>query len=120
MPTVSNDQRVAMLRAMMRIRCTEQRLAQLYPEGEMRTPTHFSIGQEAVAVGICTALKRDDVIYSGHRCHAHYLAKGGSLLGMVGELFGREIGCAAGRGGSVHLNAPEVGVMASAAIMGRL
>jgi TPP-dependent pyruvate/acetoin dehydrogenase alpha subunit len=116
--TVSDDQLVAMLRAMMRIRCIEESLAKKYPEGEMRTPTHFSIGQEAVAVGICSVLKDDDVIYSGHRCHAHYLAKGGSLLGMVGELYGREIGCAGGRGGSVHLNAPEIGVMASAAIMG--
>ncbi|MBI1997709.1 MAG: thiamine pyrophosphate-dependent dehydrogenase E1 component subunit alpha [Deltaproteobacteria bacterium] len=103
---------------MMRIRCSEESLAKRYPEGEMRTPTHFSIGQEAMAVGVCAALKQDDVIYSGHRCHAHYLAQGGSLLGMVGELYGREIGCARGRGGSVHLNSPEVGVMASAAIMG--
>ena len=118
MTTVSNDQLVAMLRAMMRIRCTEESLAKKYPEGEMRTPTHFSIGQEAVAVGVCAALKKEDVIYSGHRCHAHYLAKGGSLLGMVGELYGREVGCARGRGGSVHLNAPEIGVMASSAIMG--
>src|ERR1043166_4605693 len=81
-----------MLRAMMRIRTVEETLARKYPEGEMRTPTHFSIGQEAVAVGVCSALNESDVIYSGHRCHAHYLAKGGSLLGMVGELYGREVG----------------------------
>ena len=118
MTTVSNDQLVTMLRAMLRIRSIEELLAKKYPEGEMRTPTHFSIGQEAMAVGVCAALKQGDVIYSGHRCHAHYLAKGGSLIGMVGELYGREIGCAGGRGGSVHLNAPEVGVVASAAIMG--
>ncbi len=118
MTAVSRDRLVGLLRGMMRIRCIEESLAKRYPEGEMRTPTHFSIGQEAVAVGVCAALEKDDVIYSGHRCHAHYLAKGGSLLGMVGELYGREIGCARGRGGSVHLNAPEVGVMASAAIMG--
>ena len=116
--TAIPDQLVTMLRAMMRIRTVEETLAEIYPEGEMRTPTHFSIGQEAVAVGVCAALKQDDVIYSGHRCHAHYLAKGGSLLGMVGELFGREVGCSRGRGGSVHLSAPEAGVVASAAIMG--
>src|ERR1043166_10092347 len=81
-----------MLRAMMRIRTVEETLAEIYPEGEMRTPTHFSIGQEAVAVGVSATLKKDDVIYSGHRCHAHYLAKGGSLLGMVGELFGSGVG----------------------------
>lgn len=116
---IPQEKLVVMLRSMIRIRCIEETLAKRYPEGEMRTPTHFSTGQEAVAVGVCSALRPDDVIYSGHRCHAHYLAKGGSLLRMVGELYGREIGCARGRGGSVHLNAPEVGMMASSAIMGQ-
>jgi TPP-dependent pyruvate/acetoin dehydrogenase alpha subunit len=110
---------VTLLREMMRIRTTEETLAELYrAEQEMRTPTHFSIGQEATAVGVCAVLKREDVIYSGHRCHAHYLAKGGDLLSMVAELYGKETGCAGGRGGSVHLNQPEVGMMASSAILG--
>jgi TPP-dependent pyruvate/acetoin dehydrogenase alpha subunit len=108
-----------LLREMIRIRTVEQTIADLYPAGEMRTPTHFSIGQEAVAVGVCGALRRDDVVYSGHRCHAHYLAKGGDLLGMVAELYGREAGCARGRGGSVHLNDPAAGVVASSAILGQ-
>ncbi len=108
-----------LLRDMIRIRTVEQTIADLYPEGEMRTPTHFSIGQEAVAVGVCAALRRDDVVYSGHRCHAHYLAKGGDLLGMVAELYGREAGCARGRGGSVHLNDRDAGVVASSAILGQ-
>ncbi|HLW59033.1 MAG TPA: thiamine pyrophosphate-dependent dehydrogenase E1 component subunit alpha [bacterium] len=108
-----------LLRQMMRIRCVEETLAELYAEQEMRTPTHFSIGQEAVAVGVCAALQREDVIYSGHRCHAHYLAKGGSLIGMVGELYGKEIGAARGRGGSVHLTQPDVGIIASSAILGQ-
>lgn len=109
----------ALLRQMMRIRCVEETLADLYAEQEMRTPTHFSIGQEAVAVGVCAALRREDVIYSGHRCHAHYLAKGGNLIGMVGELYGKEIGAARGRGGSVHLTQPDVGIIASSAILGQ-
>ena len=109
----------ALLRQMLRIRCIEETLADLYAEQEMRTPTHFSIGQEAVAVGVCAALQREDVIYSGHRCHAHYLAKGGSLIGMVGELYGKEIGAAKGRGGSVHLTQPDVGVVAASAILGQ-
>jgi len=107
------------LREMIRIRTIEQTIADLYPEGEMRTPTHFSIGQEAVAVGVCAALRRDDVVYSGHRCHAHYLAKGGDLAGMVAELYGRETGCAHGRGGSVHLNDPDAGFIAASAILGQ-
>ncbi len=111
--------RESLLRDMVRIRRVEETLAELYPSGEMRTPTHLSIGQEAVAVGVCGALRRDDVVYSGHRCHAHYLAKGGDLRGMVAELYGRETGCARGRGGSVHLNDPEAGVIASSAILGQ-
>lgn len=116
---MTTDFRESLLREMVRIRRVEETLADLYPAGEMRTPTHFSIGQEAVAVGVCGALRRDDVVYSGHRCHAHYLAKGGDLHGMVAELYGRETGCARGRGGSVHLNDPEVGVIASSAILGQ-
>jgi pyruvate dehydrogenase E1 component alpha subunit len=108
-----------MLRDMMRIRSAEETLADLYKEQEMRTPTHFSIGQEAVAVGVCDVLRRDDVAYSGHRCHAHYLAKGGDLDAMVAELYGKETGSARGRGGSVHLSAPEVGFIASSAILGQ-
>ncbi len=116
---MTTDFRENLLRDMVRIRRVEETLAELYPSQEMRTPTHFSIGQEAVAVGVCAALRRDDVVYSGHRCHAHYLAKGGDLRGMVAELYGRESGCARGRGGSVHLNDPEAGVIASSAILGQ-
>jgi TPP-dependent pyruvate/acetoin dehydrogenase alpha subunit len=108
-----------LLRDMMRIRCVEETLADLYQEQEMRTPTHFSIGQEAAAVGVCAALTHDDVVYSGHRCHAQYLAKGGDLPAMVSELYGKETGCAGGRGGSVHLNDPKVGFLASSAILGQ-
>lgn len=116
---MTNNPREQLLRDMIRIRRIEETLAELYPSQEMRTPTHFSIGQEAVAVGVCSALRRSDVVYSGHRCHAHYLAKGGDLHGMVAELYGRETGCARGRGGSVHLNDPDAGVIASSAILGQ-
>jgi len=116
---MTTDLRENLLLDMIRIRRIEETLADLYPLQEMRTPTHFSIGQEAPAVGVCAALRRNDVVYSGHRCHAHYLAKGGDLRGMVAELYGRESGCAHGRGGSVHLNDPEAGVIASSAILGQ-
>jgi pyruvate dehydrogenase E1 component alpha subunit len=109
----------AMLRGMMRIRITEETLADRYKEQEMRTPTHFSIGQEAVAVGVCSAIEREDAVYSGHRCHAHYLAKGGPLGPMIAELYGKQTGTAHGRGGSVHLSAPEVGFIAASAILGQ-
>jgi pyruvate dehydrogenase E1 component alpha subunit len=104
---------------LLRIRRIEEALAELYKEQEMRTPVHFSVGQEAVAVGVCAALTPQDVVYSGHRCHAHYLAKGGDLAGLVAELYGRETGCAKGRGGSVHLTDMSVGMVASSAILGQ-
>ena len=107
-----------LLREMIRIRVAEETVGRYYPEQEMRTPTHFSIGQEAISVGVCQALEHTDAAYSGHRCHAEYLAKGGSLIGMFAELYGRVNGCCKGRGGSVHLNAPEVGLVASSAILG--
>ncbi|MEO3974904.1 thiamine pyrophosphate-dependent dehydrogenase E1 component subunit alpha [Streptomyces sp. CAU 1734] len=110
-----------LLRAMVRVRCVEEVLADVYrDEQEMRTPVHFSIGQEATAVGVCAALRTEDIVYSGHRCHAHYLAKGGDLRAMVAELYGRESGCAAGRGGSVHLVDEAAGFGASSAILGEM
>jgi len=119
MPRHTATEGIRLLREMLRIRIVEETLADLYKEQEMRTPTHFSIGQEAVAVGVSAALTAQDVVYSGHRCHAHYLAKGGDLEAMVAELYGRETGSAKGRGGSVHLAAPEVGFVASSAILGQ-
>ena len=103
---------------MLRIRLVEEALAELYKEQEMRTPTHFSIGQEAIAAGVCVALSREDVVYSGHRSHAQYLAKGGNLDGLVAELYGKESGASRGRGGSVHLSQRDVGFIASSAILG--
>jgi TPP-dependent pyruvate/acetoin dehydrogenase alpha subunit len=109
---------VSLYRTMLKIRITEEILAELYKEQEMRTPTHFSIGQEAVATGVCETLDIRDVVYSGHRSHAQYLAKGGGLEGLVAELYGKESGASRGRGGSVHLTAREVGYIASTAILG--
>lgn len=109
---------IRLYKGLLRIRRAEETLAELYKEKEMRTPTHFGIGQEAVAVGVCEALEKTDVAYSHHRCHTHYLAKGGSLLGLVAELYGRVDGCSRGRGGSVHLTAPEMGFAGSSPILG--
>ena len=100
------------------IRYTEEEVARRYPEGKMRTPTHLSIGQEAVAVGVMMALKPEDVVYSTHRCHAHYLAKGGSVDGLVAELYGKATGCAGGLGGSMHLVSEDVGFMGTSAVVG--
>lgn len=95
---------------MVRIRRAEERVAELVEGGEIRCPCHLCIGQEAVAAGVCAGLRTDDYLCGAHRSHGHYLAKGGDLKEMMAELFGKMTGCARGRGGSMHLVAPEVGI----------
>jgi len=107
-----------MLYGIMRIRLIEERIRKLYAEQEMRCPTHFSIGQEAVAVGVCTHLKQEELITSAHRSHAHYLAKGGDLKAMLAELYGKATGCAAGKGGSMHLIDLAAGFLGAVPIVG--
>lgn len=109
---------VALHRDLLKIRVAEELLAQRYREQEMRTPAHFGVGQEAVAVGVCHALRPDDVVFSHHRGHNHYLARGGDFYQLAAELYGRADGCAGGRGGSVHLTAIDKGFIATSAILG--
>ena len=115
---VGADLLVSLHKELLKVRLTEETLAERYREQEMRTPAHFGSGQEAVAVGVCQALRRDDVVFTHHRSHNHYLAKGGSVYELAAELYGRADGCSGGRGGSVHLTAPRVGFIASSAILG--
>ena len=103
---------------MLRIRMVEERIAKLYSEEEMRCPVHLSIGQEAVAVGVCEHLQKNDIVMSAHRAHAHYLAKGGNLKAMLAELYGKSTGCAMGKGGSMHLIDLESGFFAAVPIVG--
>jgi TPP-dependent pyruvate/acetoin dehydrogenase alpha subunit len=69
------------------------------------------IGQEAIAAGVCLALRRDDYVWGGHRSHGHYLAKGGDVRALMAEIYCKATGCAGGRGGSMHICAPEVGIL---------
>jgi pyruvate dehydrogenase E1 component alpha subunit len=103
---------------MLRIRLIEERVAQLYPERELRCPVHLSIGQEAVAVGVCAALIPDDIVLSNHRSHAHYLAKGCNLKAMMAEMYGKATGCCGGKGGSMHLVDLSAGLFAAVPIVG--
>jgi TPP-dependent pyruvate/acetoin dehydrogenase alpha subunit len=103
---------------MRRIRLVEETIAQRYGEGNMRCPTHLSVGQEAVAAAVGLALRKDDVAVSGHRAHAHYLGKGGNLKAMIAEIYGKSTGCARGKGGSMHLIDESVGFKGSTAIVG--
>ncbi len=103
--------------AMLRIRKFEEKVGRQVSRGLIRTPCHLYIGQEAVAAGVCLALKRGDYVFSNHRCHGHYLARGGSMPKLMAELYGKASGCSKGKGGSMHIIAPEVYFMGSSAIV---
>ncbi len=105
-------------RSLYLIRRVEEEIARIYPSDKIKSPVHLSIGQEAVAVGVCAALRPDDVVFGTYRGHATYLAKGGELKKMVAELFGKVTGCAKGKGGSMHLIDVDAGVMGASAVVG--
>lgn len=109
---------IGLFQEMLRIRMIEEAIAHRYKEQKMRCPVHLSIGQEAVAVGVCKAALHTDFLVSNHRAHAHYLAKGGDLKAMIAEIYGKETGCCRGRGGSMHLVDRNVGMMGSTPIVG--
>jgi len=103
---------------MVRIRRLEEKVAGLLaPEPEIRCPVHLYIGQEAVAAGVCAGLRREDYVLSTHRSHGHYIAKGGGVRELLAELYGRASGCSRGKGGSMHLASPGVGLPGSCAIV---
>lgn len=96
---------------MHRIRIFEEVLADLVVAGDLKTPCHLYIGQEAVAAGVCQALEHTDTIWGCHRSHGHYLAKGGDMNALMSEIFGKASGCSRGRGGSMHIFDSRVGVL---------
>jgi TPP-dependent pyruvate/acetoin dehydrogenase alpha subunit len=114
---IDEKQSIDLYQKMLKIRLTEETIAKRYLEWEIRCPTHLSIGQEAVASGVCGNLNDNDFVLSTHRCHAHYLAKGGDLNKMIAEIYGKATGCSAGKGGSMHLIDKSVGFMGSTAIV---
>ena len=101
----------------LRIRLVEERIIDVYPTDKIQSPVHLSIGQEAVAVGVCEGLVHTDLLFGSYRSHAFYLAKGGSLREMFAELYGKVTGCCGGKAGSMHLAAPEVGFMGASAVV---
>ena len=102
---------------MVQIRKFEERVAELIAQNKIKCPCHLYTGQEAVATGVCSALSDTDCVFSTHRSHGHYLAKGGNLNRLMAELFGKETGCSRGHGGSMHLAEPEKGLPGSSAIV---
>src|SRR5436190_11529853 len=108
---LSKDQLTALYRRMLLIRKCEEQLARAHQRGLVHGACHTYVGQEAVAVGVCDHLRAEDVVFSTHRGHGHALAKGVMPFELIAELLGRAAGCSRGRGGSMHLFAPEVGLL---------
>lgn len=109
---------VGLLRTMLVIRHTEEELARCHQRGLIHGACHTYVGQEAIAAGVCSQLVPSDVIFSTHRGHGHALAKGMPPGELIAELFGRVTGCSRGRGGSMHLFSPEIGMLGTSGIVG--
>ena len=108
---------ISLFTDVIRLRKFEDKVYQLFLKGELPGTIHQYQGQEAVAVGVCTALNKSDWITSTHRPHGHAIAKGVSMRSAMAELYGKETGCCKGKGGSMHLGDPEVGMLPAIAIV---
>ena len=117
-PVAAAERFVAMYRDMATIRFFEEQVNDLYRGAKMPGLAHLYIGEEAVAVGVCSALRRDDYITSTHRGHGHCLAKGADVALMFAELLGREAGYCRGKGGSMHIADHANGNLGANAIVG--
>jgi len=104
--------------ALVRARRFDEKIAELYPEQEIKCPVHLSLGQEGSAAGVCAALDIRDKVWASHRCHAVAISKGAQFGPLFAELYGKVTGCSRGKGGSMHFIAPEVGVMGASAVVG--
>ncbi len=123
MPTDSGNDidrstRLALYRSQLEIRLLEKRAYDLFLQNLVKGTSHLSLGQEAVAAGFAVAMRKDDYTYCTYRGHAHTLARGAPMVGVLGELMGRNCGLMRGKGGSMHLTSVEHGAMGSYAIVG--
>lgn len=96
---------------------TEEKIAELYADQEMRCPVHLYIGQEAISAGVCQALKRRDYVFSSYRSHGAYISKGGSIRELFAEIYGKKTGCSKGKGGSMHIASKDVNFMGTSALV---
>ncbi len=115
---MSADTVLSLYRTMQIIRQTEEELARCHQKGLVHGACHTYVGQEAIASGVCAHLGPADSVFSTHRGHGHALAKGMPPRELMAELFGRITGCSRGRGGSMHLFSPEIGMMGTSGIVG--
>lgn len=114
---LSKDEKLALYRTMLIIRRSEEQLVKSHQAGLIPGACHTYIGEEAIATGVCANLKIDDVVISTHRGHGHALAKGVTPKELIAELYGKVTGCSGGRGGSMHLFKPEIGLLGTSGIV---
>lgn len=114
---ISKDKLLKMYRMMIRIRFCEESFVKPILKNEIKGPVHLYVGEEAIATGVCAALKENDLMFGNHRSHGHYLAKGGDMKKLIAEVYGKETGCSKGRGGSMHIIAKEKGFLGSVPIV---
>src|SRR5258708_5869490 len=117
-PSISKQTLLDLFHEMQVIRQCEEQLARSHQRGLVHGACHTYVGEEAIAVGVCAHLGQRDVVFSTHRGHGHALAKGVTPRQLMAELYGRSTGCSHGRGGSMHLFSPEVGMMGTSGIVG--
>ena len=115
---LNKENKIKIYKIMKKIRLFEEETLKLIGKGLILGSTHSYIGQEAISAGVCFCLGKKDYIMSTHRCHGHMIAKGGNLKKMMAELMGRNTGYCKGKGGSMHLIDPGVGMMGTSAIVG--
>lgn len=121
MDTIKNidkNIKISLLKTMLEIRRFEEEAIQLYYRNKLYGHLHPYLGEEAIAAGACMTLNKEDYILSTHRGHGHCIARGGDMNKMMAELFGRETGYCRGRGGSMHIADPELGILGANGIVG--
>lgn len=116
--TIDSSSVLSLYRSMQLIRQCEEHLARCHQRGMIHGACHTYVGEEAIAAGVCAHLNADDTLFSTHRGHGHALAKGLPPQELIAELFGRATGCSRGRGGSMHIFSPEIGMMGTSGIVG--
>jgi pyruvate dehydrogenase E1 component alpha subunit len=115
---MNREQLLSLFETMWLIRAFEEKASELYARGKIKGLLHLGIGQEGVAAAIGSALNTDDYTFGGHRAHAHAIAKGADPSKLMAELAGRATGYCSGKGGSMHISAPEVGFITATGVVG--
>ena len=115
---MEKETKIRLLETMLRIRKAELQLAALFKLGKIPSAAHLYEGQEAIAAGVCALLRRDDCITSTHRGHGHCIAKGMPLKRLISEVSGKKTGCCGGKGGTMHMFQPDIGIMGTVGIVG--